>query len=80
MLVDTPEASSTAVSQKGPSSSTATTVVDPLEHSAGKIIHHEGGDRFIDSQLWTTFYDEVRNPRRFPPPVSRSRTLFSLLT
>lgn len=43
----------------GPSPSTSAS--DSYEKPpAGRMVQQEGGARFIDSQLWTSFYDEVR--------------------
>jgi hypothetical protein len=45
---------------------------EPLEmHPAGKMIPQEGGARFFDSQMWTSFYDEVSYSSR-PPNWSSS--------
>jgi hypothetical protein len=44
----------------GPSPATSVTTDSIERHPAGRIIEHEGGSRFIDNQLWTSFYEEVR--------------------
>uniref|UniRef100_A0A8H7NKJ5 Zn(2)-C6 fungal-type domain-containing protein n=1 Tax=Bionectria ochroleuca TaxID=29856 RepID=A0A8H7NKJ5_BIOOC len=35
----------------------------PDRRHPGKVIHQDGGVRFIDSQLWSTFYDELQAMR-----------------
>lgn len=64
MQVEAKQPLTPSISQTtGPSPSTTTavtSVTDSFEKPpAGKMIQQEGGARFIDSQLWTSFYDEV---------------------
>lgn len=60
MQVDSKQLPEPAVSQADASPSIAR---DPFEKPpAGKMIQQEGGARFIDSRLWTSFYDEVCGP------------------
>lgn len=46
----------------------------PDRRHPGKVIHQDGGVRFIDSQLWSTFYDEVGFLRMMSPLLVPSLT------